>query len=137
MLKKGEVGTEIDKGPFIFTLTALAGGLAVTLLLFILGGGSILAIFAGVMFAVVTAAAAAVFFALVTDRAYITGDILHMDYLFKKKRIALGDIGRVTLKDDEYLVYDRSGGVAGSINAKLTGIGEVIFELERRGVNFV
>ena len=137
MLKKGDPGTEIDKGPFIFTLIALVAGLCVTLLLFILGKGDSLAIFAGILFAVVTCAAAAVMFALVTDRAYISDGVLHMNYLFKRNSIAVRDIGKITYGDDVYRVFDRKGNEAGTVNAKLTGIGELIFALEQQGVNFV
>ena len=136
MFKKGQVSTEVDKGPFIFTLSALAAGLIMTVLLFVLGRGNGFAVFAGILFSVVTAAAAAVLFALLTDRAYIDGDVLYTSYLFKKKSIKIEDIGRIELKDDVYHVYDRKNVKAGTMNAKLTSIGDVIFALDRKGVDF-
>ena len=136
MFKKGEVSTAVDKGPFIFTLAALVPGAAVTVLLFVLGGGEALAIFAGIMFAIVTLAAAAVMFALLTDRVYIENDTLYMSYLFKKREVAIKEIGKITLRDEIYYVYDKSGAAAGTFNAKLTGVGDVIFALDRSGVNF-
>ena len=137
MFRKGDFSTETDKGPFIFTLIALVVGAVVTSLLFILGGGDPMAIFAGIMVAIVTVAAAAVMFALLTDKVFIKGDTLYMSYMFKRRSIAVRDIGKVTLKDEIYYVYDKSGATAGTINAKLTSVGEVIIALDRRGVNFV
>ncbi|MBO7397859.1 MAG: hypothetical protein J6V10_02065, partial [Clostridia bacterium] len=64
MFRKGQVSTEVDKGPFIFTLSALTAGLIITVLLFVLGRGNGFAVFAGILFTAVTAAAAAVLFAL-------------------------------------------------------------------------
>ena len=136
MFKKGQVSTEVDKRPFIFTLSALAAGLIMTVLLFVLGRGNGFAVFAGILFSVVTAAAAAVLFALLTDRAYIEDGVLYMSYLFKKKSIKIEDIGRIELKDDVYHVYDRKNVKAGTMNAKLTSIGDVIFALDRKGVDF-
>ena len=136
MFKKGPISTEVDKGPFIFTLSVLIAGLAVTVLLFVLGKGNGLAVFAGILFSVITAAAAAVLFALLTDRAYVDGGVLYMSYLFKKKSIKIDDIGKIELKDDVYHVYDKKNAKAGTINAKLTSIGEVIFALDSKGVNF-
>ena len=137
MFKKGQVGTEIDKGPFLFTLTALIVGAVVTVLLFVLGRGDGLSVFTGILVAIVTLAAGAVLFALLTDRAYIEGDVLYMSYLFKRKSIPIGMIGKIALRDDVYYVYDKNGAAAGTINAKLTSIGEVIFALDKRGVHFI
>ena len=136
MFKKGEVSTETDKKPFIFTLVALAGGTAATVLLFVLSGGDALAIFAGVLFAIVTLAAAAVMVALVTDRAYIEDGTLYMSYMFKKRKVAIKDIGKISLSDEVYRVYGKDGAEVGTINAKLTSVGDVIFALDRSGVNF-
>ncbi|MBO4423263.1 MAG: hypothetical protein J5879_07475 [Clostridia bacterium] len=136
MFKKGQVSTEVDKGPFIFTLAALVAGLIVTVLLFVLGRGNGLAVFAGILFAIITLSAAAVLFALLTDRAYIDGGVLYMSYLFRKKSIKIEDIGRIVLKDDVYHVYDKKNAKAGTMNAKLTSIGDVIFALDSEGVDF-
>ena len=137
MFRKGQVSTEVDKGPFIFTLTALVGGLIATVLLFVFGSREGLAVFAGILLAIVTLAAAAVMFALLTDKAYIDGGVLYMSYMFRKRAIPVKDIGRITLKNDVYYVYDKKDAQAGSINAKLTAVGDVIFALDKSGVNFI
>ena len=137
MFKKGQVSTEVDKGPFIFTLAALIGGCTVTVLLFVLGKGNGMAVFAGILFAVVTAAAAAVLFALLTDKAYIDGDVLHTSYMFKRNAIPIKEIGKIKYRDDVYYVFDKKDKQISTINAKLSSIGEVIFALDKSGVNFV
>ena len=136
MFKKGQVSTEVDKGPFIFTLIALVVGLIVTVLLFALGKGEGLAVFAGILFAVVTLAAAIVLFALLTDKAYIDGSTLYTSYMFKRRAIKIDEIGKITYKDDVYTVFDKKGNKISTINAKLTSIGELIFALDKAGVNF-
>ena len=136
MFRKGQISTETDKGPFFFTLIALVAGTVVTVLLFVFGKGEPLAIFAGVMFAAVTLAAGGVMLALVTDKVYIENDVLYMSYLFKKSSVAISDIGRISLSNDVYCVFDKKGSAAGTFNAKLTSVGEVILALDKRGVNF-
>ena len=136
MCKKGQVSTEVDKKPFVFLLIALSVGSVVSVLLFVLSGGAPLAIFAGIMMAIMSVTAGAVLFALVTDKAYIDHGALYMSYLFKKKSILIENIGRITLRDDIYYVYDKNGAAAGTINAKLTGVGDVILALDKSGVNF-
>ncbi|MBR4256285.1 MAG: hypothetical protein IKQ18_03900 [Clostridia bacterium] len=136
MFKKGQVSTEVDKGPFIFTLVALVVGLTVTVLLFALGRGAGLAVFAGVLFAIVTLSAAVVLFALLTDKAYIDDCVLYTSYMFKKRAIKLDEIGKISYKDDVYTVFDKKGNRVSTINAKLTSIGEVIFALDKAGVDF-
>ena len=137
MFRKGQVSTEVDKGPFIFTLTALAVGLIATVLLFVFGRGEGLAVFAGILLALVTLAAAAVMFAILTDKAYIDGGVLYMSYMFKRRSIPVKDIGRITLKNDVYYVYDKKDAQAGTINAKLTAVGDIVFALDKSGVNFI
>ena len=134
MFRHGPVSTETDRKPFIFTLIALVVGLAGVILLFTLGKGSALAVFAGVLLGVVTLAAAAVLFGMVTDRAYIEDGVLHMRYLFKHKTVPLEKIAKVTLQDDVYSVYDRRGDLRGTINGKLTGIDSILYELDRNGI---
>ncbi len=137
MLKKGDVSTEIDKGPFFFSLAVFLGSTAASVLLFALGGGDGLAIFAAVILLIVALAAFVVIFAMVTDCAYIEGDTLSMQYLFKKISVPVDEISKITYKEDLYTVYGKNGMQLGSINAKLTGAGRVISELDRKGVNFV
>ena len=137
MFRKGQVSTGTDKGPFFFSLIALTVGAAMTVWLFLLGGKEPLAIFAGILLAVVTLAAGAVLIALITDKAYIDGDTLYMSYLFRTRSIAIGEIGKVSLRDEIYRVYDKSGNEAGTFNAKLTGVGDVVLALDGKGVPFV
>ena len=137
MFRKGEVSTATDKGPFLFTLTALAVGTVVTVLLFVLGGGDPLAVFAGILFAVVTLSAGAVLIALVTDKVYIEGGTLFMSYLFKTRSIPIGEIGKVSLHNEIYSVYDKKGALAGTFNAKLASVGDIILALDKSGVTFV
>jgi len=137
MFRHGEFSTETDKKPFVFTLSACVCCIAAAVILFIAGKGDALSIFAGALLSVVGIAAFSVLFAMVTDRAYVEGDALHMSYLLKRKTIALPDIGKVTFKDDVYTVYDKKGAVAGTINANLTGIGRVLHALDRKGIQFV
>ena len=137
MFKKGQISTEVDKGPFLFTLITLIAGSAVTAFLFILWHREPLAIFAGVLFAIVSLAAGAVMFALLTDKAYIDDGVLYMSYMLKKRSIPIGDIGKITLREEVYYVYDKKGVAAGTINSKLTGVGDVITALDESGVNFI
>lgn len=137
MFRHGEISTETDKKPFFFALAAFLGCLTAAVLLFALGGGEGLAIFAGVLLAVVAAAAGIVLFAMLSDRAYVENGALHMRYLFRRTQIPLKEIGKVSLKDQVYSVYDRNGRLAGTINAQLSGIGTVLYELDKNGVPFV
>ena len=137
MFRHGELSTETDVKPFVFTLVGFIASLAATLLLFMLGGGQGLAVFAGILTAIVTLAAAGVLFALVTDRAYIEGDTLHMSYLFRRSAAPIESIGKLTLKDGVYSVYDRRGDLLGTMNAQLTGMDRLILALDRRGVYVV
>ena len=137
MFRKGEISTETDKKPFIFTLAALAGCLVSGILILIFAKGDALGIFASVLLFIVAASAAAVLFAMVTDRAYIEDGTLHMSYMFKHVRMPLTGIGKVTCKDQVYYVFDKKGAVAGTINGKLTGIDKILFALDRSGILFV
>ena len=74
--------------------------------------------------------------ALVTDRTYIEDGVLHMSYLFKRTAVPVGEIQKITYSDDVYTVYGKNGNVAGTMNGRLTGIGDVIHELDRIGVAF-
>ena len=137
MLRHGEISTEMDRKPFIFTVTALSGCLIAAVLILVLGKKDPLGIFAGVLLLIVAAAAAVVLFAMLTDRAYIEDDTLCISYMFRKAAVPVGSIGSVTYKDDVYYVLDKSGKVLGSINGRLTGIDRVLFALDKRKVPFV
>ena len=134
MFKHGPISTETDRKPFFFTLIALVVGLTGVVLLFVLGKGNALAVFAGVLLGVVTLAAAAVLFGMVADRAYVEDGVLHMRYLFKHRSVPLEKIAKVTLENDIYSVYDRSGDLRGTINGKLTGIDSILYELDQNGI---
>ena len=136
MLKKGDVSTEADTGPFLFTLAALLCCGTGAALLFVLAKGNALAVFAGILLSIVAAAAAAVLFAIVTDRAYVSDGKLFMSYLFKKSSVSLKDIGKIKYKEDVYYVYDKRGDLRGTINAKLTGIDRLLVEFDKKGVSF-
>ena len=137
MFSHGNISTEIDKKPFIFTVVALSGSLAASVLLFVFSKGNGLAIFAGVMLGLVFLASAAVLFAMVTDQAYIENDTLFMCYLFRKSRIPLKEIGKVSYKDNVHSVYNKKGALVGTINSQLTGIDKILYQLEKSGANFV
>ena len=136
MFRHGEISTEADRGPFLFTLAAFLGCTTAAVLLFTLASGQALAVFAGILLAIVGLAAAAVLLAIVTDRAYVENGTLYMRYLFRRAEIPLDQIGRVSLKDDVYSVFDRRGALRGTINAKLTGIDRLLVELDKNGVSF-
>ncbi|MBQ6680291.1 MAG: hypothetical protein IJM76_09805 [Lachnospiraceae bacterium] len=136
MFRHGRISTETDRKPFIFTVTAAAACGTGAVLLFVFGKGDALSIFAGVLLSIVFLAAAAVLFAMVTDCAWIGDGELHMGYLFRNKTVKLKEIGKICYKDDVYTVFGRDGQEIGSINAKLTGIGRVLHELDRQGVRF-
>ena len=72
-----------------------------------------------------------------TDRVYIDDGVLYMSYLFKKRSIPVKDIGKITFADDLYFVFDKKDTKIGTMNAKLTSIGDVIFALDKAGVNFI
>ena len=137
MFRHGEISTETDKKPFVFTLIAFAASAAATVLLLVLFWGNALAIFAAVLLGIVAIAAFSVLLALITDRAYIEDDRLCMSYMFRKREISLDKIGRISCKEDVYSVFGKDGNLVGTINGKLTGIGNVIFELDRRQIPFV
>ena len=137
MFRHGEISTETDKKPFVFTLIAFAASAAATVLLLVLFWGNALAIFAAVLLGIVAVSAGSVLFALLTDRAYIEGDRLHMSYMFRRREISLDKIGKISYKEDVYHVFGKDGNLVGTINGKLTGIGNVIFELDRRQIPFV
>ena len=70
-------------------------------------------------------------------RAYIDDGVLYMSYLLKRRSIPIEKIGKITLREDVYYVYGKDGAAAGTINAKLTSVGDVITELDKSGVNFI
>ena len=83
---------------------------------------------------IVTLAAGVVLFAMISDCAYVSDNKLHMNYLFKKNVIEVAKIGRVSLKDNVYTVYDRAGNVAGTINGLLTGVDTILYFLDKNGI---
>ena len=135
MFRHGEISTETDVKPFVFTVAGFAACLTAALLFFFLGGGQGLAVFSGVLLAIVALAAAAVLFAIVTDRAYIEDDVLHMSYLFRRSSVPLKDIGKLTHRDGEYSVYDRRGTLLGTMNAQLKGMDKIILYLDSHGAH--
>ena len=136
MLRHGSISTEVESKPFYFTLAALICCLAAAVLIFCLSGGGALAIAAGVMLSVVALAAAATLFAMVTDYACIDNGMLTMRYLFRRKQVPLTEIGKITCKDNVYSVFGKKDKLLGTINGLLSGIDEILYELDKNGVRF-
>lgn len=134
MFRHGDISTQVDKGPFIFTLVAFLGSTITACLILGFAGGSPLGIFAAVLLVIVALAAMVSLFALLTDYACIEEGKLHIHYMFKDRSVALKDIKKLVFKNDIYTVYDRHGAKIGTINALLTGIDEVIGELDRHRI---
>ena len=76
--RHGEISTEVDQRPFVFTLIAFSGSLIAMILLLVFAWGDGLAIFAAILLFIVAAASGAVLLAIVTDQAYIEDDLLVM-----------------------------------------------------------
>ncbi len=136
MLRHGEISTEADKGPFLFTLAALCTSVILAVVILTVSGLTAVNITIRAFLGLMALASGSVLFAMLTDYACVQDGILTMSYLFKKRQIAVKDIGSVRFKDDVYTVYDRKKGKAGTINALATGIDRVIGELNRNHVNF-
>ena len=137
MFRHGKISTEVGKGPFIFTLLSFLCCLVTAVLLMILFGRNMLAIFAAMMLMIVAIASFFVLLGLLTDYAYVEDGVLYMSYLFKKSSISLKDIKKMELKDDVYHVFDRRGNEAGTINSLSLGIDDILHELDINGVPFV
>ena len=135
-MKHGDVSTETDKKPFLFTLISSLGSSVAAVLLFTLGKGAGLAIFAGILVAVVAVVSWFILFVLLTDYAYIEQGVLRMRYLFKKTSIPLNEIGKITCKENVYYIYGKRDNVLGTINGLLTGIDSILQSLESNGVRF-
>ena len=129
MFRHGEYSTEVDKGPFIFTLTGIVSCLAVILVLLFTGDMPALKIMAIVFLLILLLSGIWVMIGLVLDTLY-------MHYIFKMRSIKTEDIQKLTVENGIYTVYDRKGEVAGTMNAMLSGIDSVIGELNHRKVSF-
>ena len=137
MLRHGEISTEADKGPFLFTLAVLCGSVILAVIILVFSGTNAVNITIRAFLGLMALASGSVLFAMLTDYACVQDGILTMSYLFRKNRIAVREIGSISFKDDVYTVYDRKKGKVGTINALATGIDRVIGELNRNHVNFV
>ena len=136
MFRHGEISTEVDQRPFVFTLIAFSGSLIAMILLLVFAWGDGLAIFAAILLFIVAAASGAVLLAIVTDQAYIEDDLLVMRYMFKHVQVPIKEIGKAACKDEIYTIYDRKGNTLGTINARLTGIDQILYKLDQSGVRF-
>ena len=136
MFKHGDVSTETDRRPFLFTLIAAAVSSVAAVLLFVLGKGEALAIFAGILVSIVALASLIILFVMLTDYAYIENGELRIRYLFKKANIPFSEIGRITCVDKVYYVFGRHNERLGTINGQLTGIDRILYELEKNSVRF-
>ncbi|MBR0137657.1 MAG: hypothetical protein IJM15_04540 [Erysipelotrichaceae bacterium] len=134
MFRHSEISTEVDRGPFIFTSAAFAGSILIILVILKLGKGNTLGYVSAALFGVVALASLAVLVGLLCDYAYIKDGVLYTHYILKGNQIALKDIGKLTLKDDVYTVYDKKGYTAGTINGLATGIDLILHELDRNGI---
>ena len=137
MFRHGDVSTETDRGPFLFTLIALLVSLTAAVLILTLGGGRALAVFAALLLLAVAAAAGAVLFAMASDQAYIQDEVLHLRYMLRRAEIPLSGISRVEYRDNVYSVFDRKDDLRGTINAQLKGVDRVLNKLDQSGVRFV
>ena len=137
MFRHGEISTEVEKGPFWFTVAVLFGGIIFAFIILHFAGTGAMNIVIAAFLGVMSLASAAILFALITDYTYIDNGVLYMSYLFKRKSIAIKDIGQVSFKDDVYTVYDRKKAKIGTINGLATGIDRIMEELNRNRVNFV
>ena len=113
------------------------GSTAAAVLLFVLGRGNALSVIAGILVSVVAVASLVVMFAMLTDYAYVDQGVLFTRYLFKKTRIPLKDIGRVTCVENVYYVYGRNDNLIGTVNGLLSGIDNILNALENNGVCFM
>ncbi|MBR0082044.1 MAG: hypothetical protein IJP98_04840 [Clostridia bacterium] len=136
MFKHGDVSTETDRKPFLFTLIAASGSTIAAVLLFALGKGEMLSILSGVMVLIVAAVSWFILFVMLTDYAYIDQGVLRTRYLFKKTQIPLGEIQKVTCKENVYYIYGRREKPLGTINGLLSGIDSILEALENNGVHF-
>ncbi len=137
MFRHGETSTEVGKAPFFFTLASFLVTSLAAALLIIKTRGNMLAVFAAIMLVIVALASLGVLFAMATDYAYIEDDTLFMSYLFRKSSLPLKEIGKVTLKDNVYHVYDLKYDEIGTINASALGIDGITKELYRKNVPFI
>lgn len=135
-MKHGDVSTETDRKPFLFTLISSLVCTTAAVLLFVLGKGEGLAVFSGILVAVVAAVSLFILFVMLTDYAYIEQGVLHTRYLFKKASIPLDEIGKVTCKERVYYIYGKRENLLATINGQLTGIDSLLYALENNGVRF-
>ncbi|MBQ1820003.1 MAG: hypothetical protein II117_00220 [Clostridia bacterium] len=136
MFRHGDVSTEVDRKPFLFTLIAAAVSSSAAVLLFVLGKGEALAIFAGIMVSIVAVVSLLILFVMLTDYAYIEQGELRTRYLFKMTRVPLSEIGRITCVEKVYYVFGRKDERLCTINGLLTGIDRILIELEKNSVRF-
>ncbi len=125
-LNKNRISTEIDTKTLIFTIVAFIVSVIVSLILFIKYASNGLAIFAGIMFAVVAIACAVVLFGMFSDKAYIEDDVLYMSYLFKRSSIKLSEVNYIKFKDDVYHIYNNKNEEVGTINGLALGIDAIL-----------
>ena len=136
MFRHGDISTEVDKKPFLFTLIASLGSTVAAVLLFVLGGGHGLAVFGGILVSIVAVASMVVLFAMLTDYAYVEQGVLRTRYLFKKTSVPLSEIEKVTCRDKVYYIYGRRGEVLSTVNGLLSGIDAILNAFENNGVRF-
>lgn len=136
MFKRSQISTEVAKGPFYFTLTALV--ISIIVIIFLVNySKNYLAIFAIIMMAVIAVASLIILFGMLSDYAYIKDDVLYMNYLFKNNKIEIKQIKNIKLIDDVYHVYNLKNDEVGTINGLSIGIDKIINKLDASGVEFL
>lgn len=136
MFKKSELSTEVGKGPFIFTISALIISALVIVLVVVFSQFGFLEIACIFFMGIILIGSIVVLFGMVSDYSYIKDGKLYMHYLFKGSEIKIKEIGKIKYKDDIYQIYDKKSDVVGTINARAIGAGKIIHELNRNNVPF-
>jgi len=131
--RNASLKTKVGKGPVIFTITGLVSSIAVITLIAIYGLNNPFGIVAMVFFGIIAVVAIVLMFGLLLDYAYIDGDTLYMQYIFKSSKIKLKDVGSMVLKDNIYTIYDKSNKKIGTINSIALGADKIIIALDKAG----
>lgn len=131
--RNASIKTKVGKGPVIFTIAGLASSIAVITLIAIYGLNNPFGIVAIIFFGIIAVVAIILMFGLLLDYAYIDGDTLYMQYIFKSSKIKLKDVGSMVLKNNIYTIYDKFNNEVGTINSIAIGADKIIIALDKAG----
>jgi hypothetical protein len=131
--RNASLKTKVGKGPVIFTITGLVSSIAVITLIAIYGLNNPFGIVAIIFFGIIAVVAIILMFGLLLDYAYIDGDTLYMQYIFKSSKIKLKDVGSMVLKNNIYTIYDKLNNEVGTINSIAIGADKIIIALDKAG----